>query len=60
MGITNVIFTGIKAAHKRGHIASLIGIEGGHSLGDSLGVLRMYYELGVRYVALTHKCDTLW
>ncbi|XP_065214336.1 dipeptidase 1-like isoform X2 [Planococcus citri] len=51
---------GIKAAHKRGHIASLIGIEGGHSLGDSLGVLRMFYELGVRYVALTHKCDTLW
>ncbi|KAL1129127.1 hypothetical protein AAG570_013658, partial [Ranatra chinensis] len=48
----------IRDAHRAGHIASLIGVEGGHSLGNSLGVLRMFYDLGARYLTLTHTCNT--
>jgi membrane dipeptidase len=43
-----------------GRIASLLGIEGGHSLATSLGVLRGFARLGVRYVTLTHNHNTSW
>jgi membrane dipeptidase len=51
---------GIEESHKKAKLASLIGIEGGHSIGTSLAVLRMFYALGARYLTLTHTCNTPW
>ena len=48
------------AAMKQGRIASLIGMEGGHSIGGSLGVLRQMYRAGARYMTITHFLTTNW
>ncbi|MDD3798756.1 MAG: dipeptidase [Novosphingobium sp.] len=50
----------VERAMARGRIASLLGMEGGHSIGSSLGVLRQMYALGVRYMTLTHSKNTPW
>lgn len=50
----------VRKIARRGRIAALIGIEGGHAIGGSLGVLRMYHSLGARYMTLTHGSTTDW
>jgi membrane dipeptidase len=50
----------VERAFSRGRIASLLGAEGGHSIANSLGVLRMLHRLGVRYLTLTHNVNVPW
>ncbi|HEU4939782.1 MAG TPA: dipeptidase [Vicinamibacterales bacterium] len=50
----------IERIFKQGRIASLVGMEGGHSIDNSLAALRMFYRLGARYMTLTHSKNTAW
>jgi membrane dipeptidase len=50
----------IEREFKRGRIASLLGMEGGHVIENSLGALRVYYDLGARYLTLTHNVTLDW
>ncbi|MCY1059158.1 dipeptidase [Nannocystis sp. SCPEA4] len=50
----------VEQVFRSGRIASLLGAEGGHTLANSLGTLRAYYALGVRYLTLTHNVHTDW
>jgi len=50
----------VKRAMKRGHVASMLGVEGGHAIENSLGALRAYYDLGARYMTLTHTTTLDW
>lgn len=51
---------GIVEARRRGKIAALMGIEGGHAIEDSLRLLRNFYALGIRYMTLTHSNSNNW
>ena len=50
----------LRASHARGRIGSLLGVEGGHAIENSLGALRGYYDLGARYMTLTHSATIDW
>ena len=50
----------VERAFKAGKIASMIGMEGGHSIDNSLAALRMFYALGARYMTLTHSSNLAW
>ena len=50
----------IERIHRNGKIASLLGAEGGHSIESSLGVLRQLFDVGVRYMTLTHGSNSAW
>ena len=50
----------IRAAHAQNKLAALIGVEGGHMIGNDLSVLRSFAALGVRYMTLTHMGNTDW
>jgi membrane dipeptidase len=51
---------GVRRAFAAGRIGSLLGLEGGHAIENSLGALRVYYALGARYMTLTHNVTLDW
>jgi len=50
----------VRRIHQSRKIASMIGIEGGHQINNSLAVLRQMYDAGARYMTLTHTANTSW
>jgi membrane dipeptidase len=50
----------VRRIHQSRKIASMIGIEGGHQINNSLAALRQMYDAGARYMTLTHTLNTLW
>jgi membrane dipeptidase len=52
--------SGIEQAFRTHRVASLLGMEGGHAIENSLGALRAYYDLGARYMTLTHNVTLDW
>jgi membrane dipeptidase len=50
----------VRRIHRSHRVASMIGIEGGHQINNSLAVLRQMYDAGARYMTLTHSTNTAW
>jgi len=50
----------MERAMRAGRVGSALGLEGGHAIQNSLGALRSYYDLGVRYMTLTHNVTLDW
>lgn len=49
-----------RKASRRGQIASMLGAEGLHQVGNSIAVIRKFFDLGMRYITLTHNCDNVF
>ena len=60
MRILYLIPLGLEKAITEKKLGSMIGVESGHAIGSSIAVLRTIYELGGRYMTLTHSCNTPW
>ncbi len=50
----------VRRAHEQGKIAALIGVEGGHMIGNDIRMVRIFYDLGVRYMTLSHFYNDEW
>src|SRR5690349_18946329 len=50
----------MRRSFKSAHVGSILGLEGGHAIENSLALLRMYYQLGARYMTLTHNVTLDW
>ena len=50
----------IRQAFQAKRIASLYGVESGQAIESSFAILRLFYQMGVRYMTLTHNCNTPW
>lgn len=51
---------GIRQAFQAKRLASLFGVESGQAIESTFSILRLFYQLGVRYMTLTHNCNTPW
>jgi membrane dipeptidase len=51
---------GVRQAFQAKRIASLLGVESGQAIENTFSVLRLFYQIGVRYMTLTHNCNTPW
>ena len=58
--VTALTATDFRTAFRAGKVGSMLGMEGGHAIENSLGALRQYYALGVRYMTLTHNVTLDW
>ena len=50
----------VRQAFRAKRIASLYGVESGQAIESSFAILRLFYQMGVRYMTLTHNCNTPW
>jgi len=51
---------GIRQAFQAKRIASLFGVESGQAIESTFSILRLFYQMGARYMTLTHNCNTPW